>query len=322
MNNSIIETTQNIIDDKDTTVSNSTRLLSASSKIKSKIMSPFCISIDDDPLILLNIGGTHMTTRRSTLMRIPNSVLALACINPWSENLTHDNDGRLFFDCDPNLFQYLLNQLRNWSSSIRQVFILPNDEFERERFRSFCIQFNIDLNLIDGIYRYEKFNKICGHIIIDENGLIVKHANNYRYAECRGINVYSTGINRIKLILKHETIDKYNTFIGIIWSGSPMQEKSFELSTSYGWSGQKQVYLKGIPTLIQGYGGYDSDMCTKDIVDLILNCQLGLISLYNYRTKKNYEIKIDIKEGCPLPWQLHINLFGPNDQVKIINPSS
>ncbi|CAF0969222.1 unnamed protein product [Rotaria sordida] len=316
-----METTQDVIDQKDALVPSSTRLSSASSKIKSKIMSRFCISIDDDPLILLNIGGIHMTTRRSTLMRIPNSVLALACISPWSETITRDNDGRLFFDCDPNLFQYLLNQLRDWSSSIRKVFTLPNDEFEREQFRSLCIQLNFDLHLIDGIYRHEKFNKICGHVILDEKGIVVRHANSYRYAECRGVNVYSTGINRITLILKHQTIDKYNTFIGIIWSGTPMQEKSFESPTAYGWTGQKQVYLKGIPAVIQGYGGYDSDICTKDTIDLILNCQLGLISLFNHRTRKIYEIQVDIKEGCPLPWQLHINLFGPDDQVKIINPS-
>ncbi|CAF4591583.1 unnamed protein product, partial [Rotaria magnacalcarata] len=71
-------------------VINPTRVSSASSKIKSKAMSRFCTSIDDDPLVLLNIGGTHMTTRRSTLMRIPNTVLALACTTPWSESMTRD----------------------------------------------------------------------------------------------------------------------------------------------------------------------------------------------------------------------------------------
>jgi hypothetical protein len=47
------------------------------------------------------------------------------------------------------------------------------------------------------------------------------------------LNVYSYGINRIALTLKHQAIDKYNTFIGIIWSGTPMQEKSFQSSTAY-----------------------------------------------------------------------------------------
>ena len=141
--------------------------------------------------------------------------------------------GGYFFDCDPNLFQYLLNQLRNWSSSSK-VFDLPNDEFERERFRSLCIQLNFDLCLIDGIYRYEKFNKIFGHVIFDEKGLVVRHARTYRYAECRGMNVYTSSINRITLTLEHEVIDKYSTFIGIMWVTTPMQEKSFESATAYG----------------------------------------------------------------------------------------
>jgi hypothetical protein len=305
---------------RDTIVSKNATPTSTISKTKMKLMSRFCVSIDDDPLVLFNIGGTPMTTRRSTLTRIPNTVLALACTSPWSEQITRDNDGRVFFDCDPKLFQYLLNQLRDWSST-RKVFDLPKDEYERERFRSLCLQFHFDLHLINGIYRHEKFTKVCGHIILDEKGFTARHAGSYRFAECRGMNVYSSGINRIALTLHHQTIDKYNTFIGIIWSGTPMQEKSFELPTAYGWGGQKQVFLKGVPAPMQGYGGYDSDICTQDNVDLTLNCQLGLISLFNHRTRKLYEIQVDLKEGCPLPWQLHINLFGPDDCVKINNPS-
>ena len=305
---------------KDALVSNNPTPNSDATKAQSKIMSRFCLSIEDDPLVLLNIGGTPMTTRRSTLTCIPNTVLALAMTSPWSEKITRDADGRLFFDCDPNLFQYLLRQLRDWSKH-RKVFDVPKDTFERERFRSLCQQLHFDLQLIDGIYRHEKFAKIFGHIIVDEKGLTAQHAPSHRFAECRGMNVYSSGINRIVLVLQHQAIDKYNTFIGIIWSGTPMQEKSFQSPTAYGWAGQKQVFLKGMPAAVPGYGGYDSDMCMHDTVDLTLNCQLGIIALFNRRTRKIYEITVDLKEGCPLPWQLHINLFGPEDRVKIINPS-
>jgi hypothetical protein len=320
MSESAIEKRQDAIENKDMTVSNHVTPSTAPSKTQSKLMSRFCVSIDDDPLVLLNIGGTHMTTRRSTLMRIPNTVLALAFSSPWSEKITRDHDGRLFFDCDPIIFQFLLNQLRHWSKS-RKVFDLPKDEYERERFRSLCIQLHFDLHLIDGIYRHEKFTKFCGHIILDDEGFLARHAISYRFAECRGMNVYSTGIHRITLTLQHQAIDKYNTFIGIIWSGTSMQEESFQSPTAYGWGGQKQVFLKGLPASIQGYGGYDSDICSYDTIDLTLNCQLGWISLLNHRTKKIYQIDIDLKEGCPLPWQLHINLYGPDDRVKIINPS-
>jgi hypothetical protein len=320
MSTGVMKKVSDVVDKKDSVLSNHVIPSSASSKMKSKLMSRFCVSTNDDPLVLLNIGGTHMTTRQSTLMRIPNTVLALSLIPPWSETIARDHDGRVFFDCDPVLFQYLLSQLRDWSSS-RKVFDLPKDDFQRQRFRSLCVQLNFDLHLIDGINRHEKFNKICGHVILDDKGLVARHAGSYRYSECRGMNVYSSGIHRITLTLKHQINEKYNTFIGIIWSATPMQEKSFESSTAYGWAGQKQVFLKGKPALIEGYGGYDSDICSHDTVDIILNCQLAVISLYNHRTRKLYEIPIDLQQGCPLPWQLHINLYGPDDRVKIINSS-
>lgn len=313
-----METARDESDKKEAIVSNNEQPPSAASKARSRVMSRFCTSTNDDPMILLNVAGTHMTTKRSTLIRFPNTVLALACVSPWSENMTRDSDGRLFFDCNPTTFQYLLNQLRTWSSSQR-VFELPKDDYERHQFRLLCSRLHFDLHLIDGIYRHEKFIKIFGHVVLDDKGEIARHANSYRFAECRGMNTYSSGINRIALKLKHQTIDKYNTFIGIIWAGTPMQEKSFESPTAYGWAGQQQVYLKGMPAATAGYGGYDSDMCTHDTVDLTLNCQLGLISLLNHRTKKLYEIKVDLIEGCPLPWQLHINLYAPDDRVKIIN---
>jgi hypothetical protein len=319
MSNSPIKKTNHVVDNKNLAVSNNkTPPLSPTSKIKTKIMSRFCVSIEDDPIILLNIGGRHMSTRRSTLTCIPDTVLDLACTDPWSETITHDNDGRLFFDFDPNLFEYLLNQLRDWSPS-RKVFELPRNEFDRQRFRLLCAQLNFNPDLIDGIHRYEKFNKLCGHIIFDEKSFAARHTGSYQYAECRGVNVYSSGINRIILLLKHQELDKYNTFIGIIWSGAPMQERSFESSTAYGWGGRKRVYLKGIRSSIEGYGGYDSDICTNDTIELTLNCQLNFISLFNHRTRKVYEIPIDTREGCPFPWQLHINLYAPNDRIKITN---
>ncbi|CAF5218201.1 unnamed protein product, partial [Rotaria magnacalcarata] len=45
-----MEKTPDTIDQKDMDVINPTRVSSASSKIKSKAMSRFCTSIDDDPL--------------------------------------------------------------------------------------------------------------------------------------------------------------------------------------------------------------------------------------------------------------------------------
>lgn len=290
--------------------------LSASSKMQSKLMSRFCSSLEDDPLVQLNIGGRYFTTRQSTLTHIPNTVLALACMKPWSDTITRDDNGRIFFDFDSNVFEYLLNQLRDWSST-KKVFDLPRDALTRQRFRSLCAQLNFNSQLIDGIYRNEKFNQLSRQVFLEDKGYLAIHAGEYRHAECRGVNVYSSGIHRIVLTLQHQEFEKYNTFIGIIWSATPMQERSFESPTAYGWAGRKRVYFKGVPAAADGYGGYDSDMCVKDTIELTLNCQLHCISMVNYRSRKVYEIPVDVHEGCPFPWQLHINLCSPNDRMKI-----
>lgn len=292
--------------------------LSSASKVQVKLMSRFCTSITDDPILHLNVGGKYFSTRQSTLTNIPNTVLALICTTPWSDSIVRDDDGRIFLDFDPNLFEYLLNQLRDWSS-MKKVFDLPHDQYLRQRFRSLCAQLNFNSELIDGIYRHDKFNQLSPQILLEDKGYLAIHAGEYRHAECRGVNVYSSGINRIVLILKHHEMEKFNTFIGIIWAATPMQERSFESSTAYGWAGRKHVYFKGIPSNTDGYGGYDSDMCVNDTIELTLNCQLHFISLFNYRTRKMYEIPVDIHEGCPFPWQLHINLCTPNDQMKILH---
>lgn len=322
MSNSTVEEIVQETNDKMVVVptNHPTPPVSRSSKIRNKLMTRFCLTFDEDPIISLNVGGKLISTRRSTLQRMPDTVLALICVSPWSESVTKDNDGRIFFDCDPWAFEYILNQLRDWAPT-RKVFDLPRDRQERERIRSLCRLLNFDTQLTDGIHRHEKFHQVCGHVLLDEKGLLARHAGSYRFAECRGMNVYSSGIHRITLTLRHQTMNKYNIFLGIVWAGSPMQEKSFELPTAYGWSGQSQVFFKGTPTPIIGYGGYDSDMSTNDMVELTLNCQLSFISLFNHRTKKIYEIPVDTQEGCPLPWQLHVNLHGPDDYVRIINPT-
>lgn len=286
---------------------------------ENKFMTKFCVSTQIDPIISLNVGGEVFTTRQSTLKKIPETVLALSLDAPWTESFARDHLDRLFLDFDPNIFRFLLDQLRTWNSS-KKTFRLPKDGDQRDSFKQLCHQLHFPTTLYEGSDRVDKFNKICGHILLEGKGLIARHVGTYRYAECRGTNTYSTGIHRIFLGLQHHTMETFNTFIGIIWSSSPMQENSFELPTAYGWAGRGQVYLRGVPSSTIGYAGYDSDICSNDLVELVLNCQLATISLFNHRTKKRYEIPVDVQQGCPFPWQLHVNLYAPEDSVQIFSP--
>ncbi|CAF1167184.1 unnamed protein product [Didymodactylos carnosus] len=285
------------------------------------------ISPSED-MVYLNVGGEQFVTLKSTLTYIPNTVLTLLCSPQWEEKIPKDKHGHIFLDCDPISFKHLLSQLREWSCSHKsknhkKVFDSPlNDP---KGFRNLCRQLGFDQKYVDGIYRQDRFNKVCGNAILEDNGLIATQIINYHhYCEIRGTNVYSTGIHRLQLKIERRrrsrALNNGNDwiFIGIIWSSTPMQERSFDSPTAYGWAGQKQVYLKGNVANIEGYGGWDSDLCENDTVELIMNCNEKKIQLFNQRTNKLYEILIDIVTGCPFPWQLHVNLYYPDDLLRIL----
>ncbi|CAF1040920.1 unnamed protein product [Didymodactylos carnosus] len=295
--------------------------------IKNFQMKRFLSHSED--IVYLNVGGKQFVTLKSTLNYIPNTVLALLCSPQWEDKIPKDENGHLFLDCDPIPFRHLLSQLREWScnrksKNHKKVFDLPSDD--PMSFQNLCRQLSFDRKYVNGIYRQDQFNKVCGNAILKDNGLVATQLGNYHhYCEIRGTNFYSTGIHRLLLKIEHQrrirTLKNQTDaiFIGIIWSSTPMQERSFDSPTAYGWTGQKQVYLNGIVAYPQEYGGWDSDLCLNDTVELIMNCNEKKIQLFNQRTNKVYEIIVDTVTGCPFPWQLHINLYYPDDLVRILS---
>eukprot|EP00123_Amoebidium_parasiticum_P007451 comp18132_c0_seq1/m.18848 comp18132_c0_seq1/g.18848 ORF comp18132_c0_seq1/g.18848 comp18132_c0_seq1/m.18848 type:complete len:513 (-) comp18132_c0_seq1:33-1571(-) len=90
-------------------------------------------------IITLNVGGQPITTTRSTLCRLPDSMLA--AMFSGRHRLATDKEGRYFIDRDPKYFAHVLNYLR--SDCTRPPKITCKDEDERERvleeFQYFCI---------------------------------------------------------------------------------------------------------------------------------------------------------------------------------------
>ncbi|CAF1461929.1 unnamed protein product [Adineta steineri] len=67
----------------------------------------------EDDVIELNVGGQRITTSRSTLTAVPKSKLALIFMkNNTNAHKSRDNQGVIFFDYNPDQFNYLLDQLR------------------------------------------------------------------------------------------------------------------------------------------------------------------------------------------------------------------
>jgi hypothetical protein len=70
------------------------------------------VEVSDDDIINLNVGGKKMTTKRSTLCQVEGSLLASMFSGRWEDSLARDEDGRIFFDFNPQYFVYILDYLR------------------------------------------------------------------------------------------------------------------------------------------------------------------------------------------------------------------
>ena len=69
-----------------------------------------------DNFIKVNVGGTVFTTRRSTLMRVPDVYLARIATGEGAKDEERDEAGNIYVDRDPQHFQYILNWLRDPSA--------------------------------------------------------------------------------------------------------------------------------------------------------------------------------------------------------------
>ncbi|CAF1155482.1 unnamed protein product [Adineta steineri] len=160
----------------------------------------------------------------------------------------------------------------------------------------------------------EKFEKVCGKVQILENGLVAEHNGTASTAEVRGFTKYSTGTHKISLKIEKMSSNQW-MFWGIISQNTAAQNDSYSSKSASGWTSTKQVYLNGACN--NGYNNYRGDIVENDILYLTLNCDGQFIELENERTKQKYSIPIDLN-GCPFPWQLHINLCYSNDRIRIL----
>ena len=70
------------------------------------------VEVSDDDIINLNVGGEKITTKRSTLCQVQGSLLASMFSGRWEKSLARDENGRIFFDFNPQYFVFILDYLR------------------------------------------------------------------------------------------------------------------------------------------------------------------------------------------------------------------
>lgn len=71
------------------------------------------IPVADSDVVYLNVGGTVLATKWSTLTQAQGSALAAWFSGRWEDCLDRDEQGHAFLDFDPDLFQPILSFLRS-----------------------------------------------------------------------------------------------------------------------------------------------------------------------------------------------------------------
>jgi hypothetical protein len=99
-----------------------------------------------------------------------------------------------------------------------------------------------------------------------------------------------------------------------------MIKNSYESSSAYGWADYNDYFLAGIRQDNRTTGQL-SHTIENDIISLVFDCTNRTISYTNERSQCNQQLNIDINK-CPFPWQLHVNLFGEDDRVRLLDVTS
>lgn len=82
-------------------------------------------------IVRLNVGGERIFTQRSTLTKIPNSLLTAMFNGSKSHLLNRRADGSYFFDYNPLVFSHFLDQLRLLQPNQEAHFLPPSPDLAK-----------------------------------------------------------------------------------------------------------------------------------------------------------------------------------------------
>ena len=153
------------------------------------------------------------------------------------------------------------------------------------------------------------------NVRIEENGQVVSlsgTSNNHR--EIRGRNEYASGSHQIRLYIEESS----NTWIllGINSRSIPLHNESYQCRSTYGWASNNRIWSYGQEK--RNHSSIDIEIRKGDIISLILDCDNRTVTMVNVRTNMKHELLVNVIY-CPLPWQLHVNLYETNSRVRILS---
>ena len=273
------------------------------------------VEVSDDDIINLNVGGKKMTTKRSTLCQVQGSLLASMFSGRWEDSLARDEDGRIFFDFNPQYFVYILDYLRARTIATAEN---PASKVAEDQVKHFSNLVEY-LGLGDEIsppviVPPDKFNLHSTGVTLQEDCKVAVHDSTSGHKYVLGENTYQQGIVRRKL--KIESFQSHNWMLVGVTKGDvvPQDNRSFEWPGSYGWA-LGSCSWQGV--LKEGSLTSETTLqnLTKqgDTVELVLDCDAAKLSLH---LPTGQQFHVDLPKSQT--WRLHVNFHGANDKIRIV----
>ena len=260
----------------------------------------------DDDIVTLNVGGTLMTTTRSTFHHVK---YYNRCDTFWRKV-----DGHYFADYDPTHFAIVLNYLRRKSSSSSEV-LIPSSKVAPEEIESFVnLVERLGLSHVMRLETKERFE--FGFKLEEDNAVATTEFKRDAIfeSECQAVgrDTYKDGVFSIKLKFEKMRIDDGEAQVGMIAEGL-YDDKSDYISSPrklFGW-GFCFDQLKMYSNTMRGTHGEVVPESRRyyvpegKIIELILDCQAAKLYMntpegeqYNVELPKWSKYKLAVYASC------------------------
>ena len=277
------------------------------------------IEVNNDDIIQLNVGGQKFTTTRFTLRQVNGSLLDTMFSRNWKHGLKRDQDGAIVLDFNPEHFGWILNCLRAKkisTSEIPPVFPkVPKDEIKNFNILLKHLGLSDEIVLIRPVevVKDERFYMRSSKVSLQENGRVAVHDSTQAHTYVLGVNVYQHGTIRFKLKLESFQNNHW-ILVGIVKADVvPKGQRSYNWAGAYGWSlgNTGQLFEDGVQT--GSRRSWKKLSKQGDTVELVLDCDGDKLSLH-LPSGQRYHIVIPKSQS----WRLHVNLWGANDKIRIV----
>ena len=272
------------------------------------------VEVSDNDIINLNVGGKKITTKRSTLCQVSGSLLASMFSGRWETSLERDEDGRIFFDFNPQYFVLILDYLRAKRVATPEnpapLPKVPDDQ--AKNFNNLIEYLGLSDEIVPSpIAPPEKFNLHSTGVTLQEDGKVAVHDATTAYKYVLGDNVYHQGIVRRKL--KIESFQNNNW----MWVGMVKGDVVPQNDLSYAWPGSYGCSLGNIGEVWKNgscrYNTLNNLTKQGDTVELVLDCDAAKLSLH---LTTGQQFHFDLPKAQT--WRLNAGFHGANDKIRIM----